>query len=333
MDIISQKRCTKCGEIKPLEAFANRKDASDGRASHCKTCHNALYGKPQSPRQQIQRIFPKDQKLCAHCKEIKPFSEFYRNRSIPDGYAHTCKGCTYSRHVPNTALVLTEKYCTKCGERKPITEFYKRLDSPDGYRNECCTCKNAARYNTQPPLLQPDDKKRCSSCKEVKPVSGFAPCNTDRSGYEPRCRKCRRIQSRDWHRRNKEWVRRYEEEHRDHLLKIRREHNREYRKQPNAIAMRRAREKTAKVRLYNRNRQALRRTTTRQGDVTPEMLQKLLDSQSRCCYCRKLFNSRREKTIDHVIPVSKGGQHVLSNLVVACKPCNSRKHDEILFLL
>ncbi|HEX6293396.1 MAG TPA: HNH endonuclease [Herpetosiphonaceae bacterium] len=30
-------------------------------------------------------------------------------------------------------------------------------------------------------------------------------------------------------------------------------------------------------------------------------------------------------TIDHVIPQSKGGTHDLSNLVLACRSCNSRK--------
>jgi len=29
--------------------------------------------------------------------------------------------------------------------------------------------------------------------------------------------------------------------------------------------------------------------------------------------------------IDHKVPISEGGRHDLSNLVLACQPCNSRK--------
>ena len=30
-------------------------------------------------------------------------------------------------------------------------------------------------------------------------------------------------------------------------------------------------------------------------------------------------------TIDHVVPVSKGGQHAWTNCVIACSKCNARK--------
>jgi 5-methylcytosine-specific restriction endonuclease McrA len=44
----------------------------------------------------------------------------------------------------------------------------------------------------------------------------------------------------------------------------------------------------------------------------------------RCVYC-KLALDKKALTIDHKIPLSKGGTNWLANLVPACKPCNSRK--------
>ena len=36
------------------------------------------------------------------------------------------------------------------------------------------------------------------------------------------------------------------------------------------------------------------------------------------------------ENIDHVIPRSRGGQHVWENVVAACRPCNTRKEDRYL---
>ena len=45
----------------------------------------------------------------------------------------------------------------------------------------------------------------------------------------------------------------------------------------------------------------------------------------RCAYC-----GRRAKTIDHVVPRSRGGQHAWENCVASCTICNHRKADRLL---
>jgi 5-methylcytosine-specific restriction endonuclease McrA len=42
----------------------------------------------------------------------------------------------------------------------------------------------------------------------------------------------------------------------------------------------------------------------------------------RCAYCGQCG----KLTMDHVTPISKGGDHTLSNVVPACSRCNSSKH-------
>ena len=52
----------------------------------------------------------------------------------------------------------------------------------------------------------------------------------------------------------------------------------------------------------------------------------LRDCCCRCVYC----GARLEfdvATIDHVLPLAKGGLHAPGNLVVACAPCNRMKGD------
>lgn len=48
--------------------------------------------------------------------------------------------------------------------------------------------------------------------------------------------------------------------------------------------------------------------------------------QMACAYC-KAFGPL---TIDHVVPISKGGGHTAENIVPACRSCNSRKGDRVL---
>ena len=45
-----------------------------------------------------------------------------------------------------------------------------------------------------------------------------------------------------------------------------------------------------------------------------------------CQYC----GSKKNLTLDHVLPRSKGGQHSWENVVAACAPCNSKKGSQIL---
>jgi CRISPR/Cas system Type II protein with McrA/HNH and RuvC-like nuclease domain len=49
-----------------------------------------------------------------------------------------------------------------------------------------------------------------------------------------------------------------------------------------------------------------------------------------CRYCeRETIISKKpcpaQRTVDHVLPVSKGGKDELDNLVLACRSCNSAK--------
>jgi len=46
-----------------------------------------------------------------------------------------------------------------------------------------------------------------------------------------------------------------------------------------------------------------------------------------CAYCNKPIPSTETVTIDHKIPVSKGGETVSENLTISCYPCNREKDD------
>ena len=43
-----------------------------------------------------------------------------------------------------------------------------------------------------------------------------------------------------------------------------------------------------------------------------------------CYYCKKKFNPE-ELTMDHIVPVVRGGKYTKGNVVACCKECNNKK--------
>jgi 5-methylcytosine-specific restriction endonuclease McrA len=73
--------------------------------------------------------------------------------------------------------------------------------------------------------------------------------------------------------------------------------------------------------VYRQNRRARERGVIDSGEW-----QRVLDRYGQCCaYC----GLPGKLTMDHVVPLSRGGKHEISNVVPACSRCNSRKHTKL----
>lgn len=89
-----------------------------------------------------------------------------------------------------------------------------------------------------------------------------------------------------------------------------------------------------KIEILTYNREKSRRRKARLKSATyakikPKQLRQRFDDFDGCCaYCgKKLEWGARDCHIEHILPLSKGGGHVLSNIVYACKTCNFNKHN------
>lgn len=63
-----------------------------------------------------------------------------------------------------------------------------------------------------------------------------------------------------------------------------------------------------------------------EGKITLEQSKWLYSRFTLCPYC----NKNKPNTIDHVIPLSKGGTNNMDNLLPVCVSCNSKKGDKSL---
>jgi 5-methylcytosine-specific restriction endonuclease McrA len=114
---------------------------------------------------------------------------------------------------------------------------------------------------------------------------------------------------RDWARRNAEKLREKDRQWREANPERVRERYRKW-----------TQENRDKTRVYRQQRRA--RELNAEGSFTAEDVARIFAEQGgRCAYC----GEERKLTIDHKKPLSRGGSNDLSNLVGACRSCNSRK--------
>lgn len=72
--------------------------------------------------------------------------------------------------------------------------------------------------------------------------------------------------------------------------------------------------------------QMLRRERAKARELRKSQWWRNRVARGECYYCGNIF-SPAELTLDHVVPLSRGGRSSRGNCVPACKECNSRKQS------
>jgi len=94
--------------------------------------------------------------------------------------------------------------------------------------------------------------------------------------------------------------------------------------------------RTSLIIIENQNYRA--RRLNADGHFCETDIQKLFQIQKgRCAYCPRILKGKRIKSIDHKIPLSRGGSNWPNNLQLVCFSCNAKKgsrtHDEFVAYL
>lgn len=177
--------------------------------------------------------------------------------------------------------------------------------------------------------------KTCSKCEQTKPAEDFPKRKTSKDGLHGWCRLCYRAYysaaSRKWREENRERTRanrrRAYHANREKWLQWKRDWDTANRELVNERAREAQRRTYATPEGKARMLEHKHRRRARVGQVTPELRAYVQSLYSLpCSYC----GADENITVDHVIPLSRGGKHEIENLVPACKSCNSSKHDKLL---
>jgi 5-methylcytosine-specific restriction endonuclease McrA len=199
-------------------------------------------------------------------------------------------------------------------------------------------------------------------CKQILPLNSFSPSKLGKFGVRSKCRPCCAKQAQQYRTKNPDKVAEYNKSYRAnnpekiayHSQKFRAE-NPDYAK--NYYAKHRETEiKRGKAHYWaNTSKQAARKRHDRltnpekyrqrnkryaqnnreQLNAKHARRRALKQNAKTYCISRKelwrLYNSKcfycgdKSTTMDHVIPLSRGGSHGIGNLVPSCGPCNYSK--------
>lgn len=194
-----------------------------------------------------------------------------------------------------------------------------------------------------------DTTKICSKCKQELSLDSFY---LDRGTPRAQCKDCVKTQARQWREDNPDQVKATGRAYRLSengfakrkvwlAERAKRPEQIEYRNQwaktEKGKASRRRRvnrfARTEKGHAANKRRHVRRRATLASviATLTADEWREIMEQHDyHCAYCGKPFSESLPVTQDHVIPLSKGGNHTKDNVVPACKPCNSSKGAKLL---
>ena len=163
--------------------------------------------------------------------------------------------------------------------------------------------------------------KQCLGCGQRKELSEFYWSSSDRmragGRYVSRCKECMRPGLRELARKRgldpviREQRNAYARSDAGKVIK------RRYARSPKGRAM------AAKHKAQSK---ALRKDL---GSWTAEDINKRYAYQAgRCLGCYQQFTESFRYTLDHNLPVTRGGRNTYDNLLLLCGPCNTSKHAQ-----
>lgn len=148
----------------------------------------------------------------------------------------------------------------------------------------------------------------------------------DKAAYQ-RHRQSKRDAAKAWYEAHAEqmrqWQREYRDSNKDAVLATQHDYYQRHAEESRSAAKARRLAHPTEHSEYAKRKRA-RRKGAQVCDFTRSQWEAMKAAFGhRCVYCG---NRPPRLTQDHLIPLSKGGDHTRSNIVPACGPCNSRKH-------
>lgn len=250
-----------------------------------------------------------------------------------------------------------DRTCRKCKESKPLNDFrFCKSQRYGYYRSDCRDCEcaswktpenlkrsavNAQRWRERNPEKAREVNRRHRQTDKFRDRwKAYRERNRDklnaqhRSRYAAnpsRLRNHAKTYAKKYPERVKARYQRWREANKEHVQKYQEEHNKKRAEQMRQYARLRRKNMSVEDKLRQAEDCARRRARMHNTPKLERISRKaIIERDHSTCYLCDRVLSAKEITLDHVIPLTKGGPHTFDNLKVACRPCNSRKRCKIL---
>lgn len=219
------------------------------------------------------------------------------------------------------------KRCSKCGELKPLSKFYSDKRASDVLSCSCKDCKHEYYIKNKENILAARKNHYLKNIDYMHEKNMNDYCKN---------RDARLLWQKNYYLENKEEIEEYRKKyyadnHEEISVKNKKnyEKNREERLRWQKEYSKTENGKISHKNTTHRRRQLINKTPVC-DQLTIDQWDKIIESQNRrCAMCGMKFTEDISPTIDHILPLSKGGNHSSDNIQALCHSCNSKKHNKI----
>lgn len=275
-------------------------------------------------------------KVCKQCGVNKQMSEFSRSGGNRKRRSR-CNECeareqkrrkgSHATYRPKKKIHidLYSKECTKCGVVKSLTDYDKTRRLRAGVASWCKGCKRKQRNKD----WRPFDKAASMRRKEELEQKRSLRLQTKKAAQEKKMLEDLRLEAVRcflmWRKRHatEAWLKEFERgRKRRYWLNKGKYRDKIYRENLSEEQKERLRWNR---RAHKLCREAQARALT-DRTITGRKLRRLRTSAKECPYCGSMIDADNSH-LDHMTPLSLGGEHSIYNVVVCCPDCNMRKND------
>jgi 5-methylcytosine-specific restriction endonuclease McrA len=216
-------------------------------------------------------------------------------------------------------FISIEKKCTRCQQLKTLDCFNNSSSIKDGKNYVCRDCQsiqNSKRYEQKKDII-------------IKKVHAYRDKNRNKirerardkySTNEEYKQYCLNYH-REHYKNNTKACQEYATTYRNANRELVNKKNADYRKTP--IGRFKGLKKDYRKRI---SRPSTLPQNSVKGELTYLEWTEILDQYGcRCAYCK----TEKDITIDHIVPLVKGGTHTKSNVQPLCRSCNSKKGSKL----
>jgi hypothetical protein len=197
----TEKACSKCGIVQPLDAFHAKCTGKGQKVTHCRDCQAKRSLELQKLADQVSEL------RCYTCETVKPIGDFHRS-SIRSSRSGKCKACNAAYHQDLAMRKQAEKIASGMARQ---CESCEKAKGPEQFADNATVCRQCHQHASKvakrkerelaiasKPVATQPHLTLCTRCHEEKDTDAFHLKNDPRrpDRRDGTCKECRAIEAK-----------------------------------------------------------------------------------------------------------------------------------------